>query len=104
MPNYCRCNIELNGENISLEDFERIVLAIKSDRLCEEVIPYEGSSPSCNWTKENWGTKWGTFDTSIHCIKQKTIKAHFSTAWNPPWFIFRKLAEKGWEFKVKYLD
>ena len=104
MPNYCRCNIELNGENISLEDFERIVLAIKSDRLCEEVIPYEGSSPSCNWAEENWGTKWGTFDTSIHCIKQKTIKAHFSTAWNPPWFIFRKLAEKGWEFKVKYLD
>lgn len=55
------------------------------------------------WRLENWGTKWGAYD--CYCIIKKSYVAFvFSTAWNIPDKIYKKLADMGYEMEIRYAD
>lgn len=62
------------------------------------------------WNVENWGTKWGSYDTEL--IDERTIQ--FDTAWSPPLPVIETLSKKypqikfelssfdeGWNFAEK---
>lgn len=42
------------------------------------------NSGGYEWCCENWGTKWGMFDTVILNVTDTEILYKFSTAWSPP--------------------
>ena len=109
MPNECRTIIELDGKNISESDFENVIVAINQQRLCDQVISSGNSTdpwdaPSCDWAWENCGSKWGLFHSKVYETDGTIIKAFGRYAWNPPWEVFRKLAENGWGLNVKFVD
>ena len=109
MTNKCECSLKLDGKNISESDFENVILAINQERLCEQVIPVGHSldlrvTPSCDLASENWGSKGGLYNSKVSRVDGTFIKAFGISAWNPPWAVFRKLAEDGWGLNVKFVD
>ena len=109
MTNKCECSLKLDGKNISESDFENVILAINQERLCEQVIPVGHSldprvTPSCDLASENWGSKGGLYNSKVSRVDGTVIKAFGISAWNPPWAVFRKLAENGWGLNVKFVD
>jgi len=75
-------------EALGKEDFSEIDFAeLKNKNLCEIVT----SKPiDCNnwyiWAIDNWGTKWGTYETRVHQLggDGSPILIEFQSAWDPP--------------------
>lgn len=76
MANQCRCRVKLDGTNISQSEFEKTNMIINEKWFCVRGV---SSNPA-------------------------VIKMVCTYDWNPPWEVFRKLAEDGWGLNVKFLD
>lgn len=60
----------------------------------EEVIAAGYSDSGYYWCYDNWGTKWGCYETSIVCDEEDKVVYQFNTAWAPfKESIFEKLHE-----------
>lgn len=56
------------------------------------------------WSRENWGTKWNAYDSSIENKDDKSI-LEFDTAWSVPYPIIVAFANKFLiEFEHRYFD
>ena len=42
-----------------------------------------GASDWWNWRMDNWGTKWGTFDSLVEVDSEQVLSYQYMTAWSP---------------------
>lgn len=75
-------------EALGKEDFDEIDFSeLKNKNLCEIVT---GKPNDCHnwydWAIDNWGTKWGTYDTRVHELggDGSPVLIEFQSAWCPP--------------------
>lgn len=85
-------------------DFEKIIPMpenIFRGNLGQKEREMYGKNNWYDWSCENWGTKWNAYDqqSSDDCIS-------FSTAWNVPQKVYKKLMEllPNNHFKVQFAD
>jgi len=94
MPNHVTL-IGLTGPSFDDEGEPRDFSSLKDANLCTLVRPMpeevKGEVPGPNppwrvWALENWGTKWGTYDTQIHELSGDGGPLLIETlcAWSPP--------------------
>ena len=56
------------------------------------------------WHNKYWGTKWNAYDGYTK-VGKSVITFVFSTAWNIPYPIYRKLAKRyNFKFEIRYAD
>jgi hypothetical protein len=112
MPNHCNNQLTLaSGED--LLSVLNPYITLKGDDIigCQEydfdfnkIIPEpkEDDGDWYGWRVENWGTKWTGYEGRFN-EDQTTFS--FSTAWNPPLPIIKKLAEiTGQTFILGYIE
>lgn len=61
----------------------------KVELTSDEIASLRAKYGSCNWydwNVENWGTKWGTYDTEVHQLggDGAPLMISFQSAWGPP--------------------
>lgn len=56
-----------------------------------------------DWNKDNWNTKWNACNTEIIRNDDDTLEFKFSTAWNTPDPIIKKILELSKGFYFKYV-
>lgn len=87
MPNHF-LTIGLCSRDWSEDQGEVDFSALKDANLCQLVHPQpEGIGDGWyHWSIENWGTKWGTYDTKVHELggDGSPILIEFQSAWGPP--------------------
>ncbi len=92
MPNYYAVAITgyADGEKFDPTTFN---LAHKETNLCEVVCPMPSElraggdgNAQCDWTRENWGTKWGCFDMVAQPVQGDgcPVCITLKCAWGPP--------------------
>lgn len=97
-------------------DFDKIIPEPRTIDECPEDcvvasakeagIEEDEDRPWFNWYKWHnlyWGTKWGAYD-AYTIIGKSYVQFVFSTAWNIPMPILRKLALLGYNIEGKYAD
>jgi len=84
--------------------------------LCQTLIPMpeelegtsgfdeNGASGWYAWRLDNWGTKWDIYEATCDRMDANTIGLYFYTAWSPPFHIYDKLTDMGFEVNARYLD
>ncbi len=72
-----------SGPDIDPEAWGRVSLS--HDEL-ESLRAKYGATNWYDWQRENWGTKWGTYDLKVHEMggDGSPILIEFQTAWGPP--------------------
>ena len=114
MPNHTDNRVILSHADSQMIDDIYNVMNTEDAELCNHLIPMpkelEGTtSPSdtpnwYDWRLENWGTKWDVYETRCDRIDANTLQLYFYTAWSPPFPIFDKLVDMGFEVTARYLD
>lgn len=97
MPNWCTCELEIEGDR---ESIERLLnAALPTDDIdtgtsfsLEKFIPMPVNTPDVRaWREENWGTKWdinATLDDQGEIVFFK-----FDSAWSPPIPVIEKISK-----------
>jgi hypothetical protein len=89
MPNHYLtiglCSIDSNTDEFEPEAIEEL----NGKNLCALINPMpEIDDPNAwyDWCVENWGTKWGTYETQARVLNGdgSPILISFVSAWNPP--------------------
>jgi hypothetical protein len=112
MPNYCYNKLKIKGEEEKLKAFAEKALTYDTDpqkknyfdignfipmpkELEDTEVPRNtedkklkkkyGADNWYHWALQNWGTKWGTFDSIVHNedIEYGTLVYEYTTAWCP---------------------
>lgn len=115
MPNHVTNKIEFIGKKY---DIEKVLELIKCEDECidfNKIIPtpdniYQGNlGPEerklygannwYDWNRENWGTKWNAYWSSL----ESDNVLIFHTAWSTPIPVFEKLAEICYEHNVSFI-
>lgn len=81
------------GKDICLIDFEKIIpmpIHIYKGDLTPEKEEEKKVDNWYNWSINNWGTKWNSYDN----VKLSDFKVKFNTAWSCPIPIFIALSKK----------
>ena len=114
VPNHTDNRLVLSHDKRQMIDMICNIIDDENTPLCQTLIPMpkelEGThapndTPNWyDWRLDHWGTKWDIYDVSYQRLDDKTIALNFSTAWSPPFRIFDKLTEMGFEFTARYLD
>jgi hypothetical protein len=114
VPNHTDNRVVLSHDKRQMIDMICNIMDDKETPLCQTLIPMPNKLEDTNpmnekpnwydWRLEHWGTKWDIYDASYQRIGDKTLALYFHTAWSPPFRIFDKLADMGFEFTARYLD
>jgi len=113
LPNYCDCELKLEGPCGDLDQIEKMwggrkglprnenrrsgddsrrpdldifnhIVPMPKDIDLHEEYPPGGMPQWFNWRVENWGTKWEPSEVEVKRKKLKEMKITFNTAWSPP--------------------
>jgi hypothetical protein len=51
-----------------------------------ELVEKHGAADWYDWVRQNWGTKWGTYEAKAHRLggDGSPVVIEFQTAWSPP--------------------
>lgn len=73
----------VNGPMENREQYNRVDL--KEDEIATLKAKH-GAADWFDWQTDNWGTKWGTYDTKVHEMggDGSPILIEFQSAWGPP--------------------
>ena len=98
MPNYCSGNLSIKcTESV----FEQIVKYVKSEKSIfdfKKIIPApDCENITCDWSWENWGTKWNAVDADVY-----GCSFSFETAWTSCSPVIAALARKFPEASMRY--
>jgi hypothetical protein len=65
------------------DDWEQVTLDYAEQR---DLIEKYGACTWYEWQRENWGTKWGTYEVKVHEVggDGSPILIEFQSAWGPP--------------------
>ena len=122
MPNHVKHDITFSGARVAVDavlgtirgktkgddgefpaiDFEELVpmpasvretmgLELTFEQMAE--MRKAGKENWYDWRVDHWGTKWNAFDVSTELDDEDRTILHFSTAWDTPHPILRKLVE-----------
>lgn len=77
-----------------------------TQKMSDELIDKYGANNWYDWAIENWGTKWGSYDSHIEKKGKTYIKYFFLSAWNPPTNALIKISENypNLIFELKYIE
>jgi len=110
MPNHTDNRVILSHADSQMIDDIYNVMNTDNTELCHYLIPEprddenEPTSGWYDWRLENWGTKWDVYETRCDRIDANTLQLYFYTAWSPPFPVFDKLVDMGFEVTARYLD
>lgn len=121
MPNHVYSQMKVSGDAITIKEFaekhfENGTLSLGSfSPMPKELIgkSFVGEPPNqvlikkygvdnwYDWAIKNWGTKWDAYDGDMDVVIDTEIISSFTTAWNLPIPIFKKIAEMYPNLKVE---
>ena len=87
MPNWCWNMLEVAGDEKQLHEFvEKSTTNIEtSDEFSfEGTLPRGDRKDWCDWSVENWGTKWDACEPHIDHNDIDYFCVSFESAWSPP--------------------
>lgn len=115
MPNHC-LNTLVVADNSDTYEFAAFMAGIHTNvpegeefAVLNSFVPmpeFAGSDDWYTWCIDNWGTKWGEYDTRVLDVFENGMFATFTTAWDPPIVGYLKVSEKfpGLRFALSYRE
>ena len=116
MPNNTDNRVILSHDDTKMIDMIYNITNADDTPLCQTLIPMpkslegteafdeNGVSGWYAWRVENWGTKWDIYESNCTRIDANTLAMNFYTAWSPPFPVYDKLTEMGFNVEARYLD
>jgi hypothetical protein len=89
----CRYRHKHTGEYLKdcngpmmLDDREQWEQVILTESEINQLCAKYGAASWYEWQQNNWGTKWGTYNTTVHSLggDGSPILIEFQSAWGPP--------------------
>lgn len=119
MPNYCENTLRI----VATTDAARSLLPQIVERFSDEnrepsafqlIHPMPagledttapGDIPNWyDWRIANWGTKWNECEPTIGRYEGEELLVYFQTAWAPPFGIYQRLVELGFDVLATYAE
>jgi hypothetical protein len=116
MPNHTDNRVILSHDDTQMIDMIYNIMNTEDTPLCQTLIPMpeelegtsgfdeNGASGWYAWRCDNWGTKWDIYEAHCDRMDANTLVLAFFTAWSPPFPIYDKLTDMGFEVTARYLD
>ena len=107
MPNHTDNRVILSHDDTKMIDMIYNIMNTENTPLCQTLIPMDEAlldGDWYHWRLNNWGTKWDIYDTHCTRVDANTLVLNFYTAWSPPFHIYDKLTDMGFEVHARYLD
>ncbi len=108
MPNHTDNRVILSHDDTQMIDMIYNIMNTEDTPLCQTLIPMDeallDNEGWYDWRIDNWGTKWDIYDARCSRMDDNTLVLAFFTAWSPPFPIFDKLTDMGFEVTARYLD
>jgi len=108
MPNHTDNRVILSHDDTQMIDMIYNIMNTEDTPLCQTIIPMDEKLLDGNdwydWRIDNWGTKWEIYDANCDLMDANTLVLYFYTAWSPPFKVFDKLVDMGFEVNARYLD
>lgn len=110
MPNHCNNKLQITGTGEEIAEFVKNI-TVDGDKPNQKKVSLFGtvlpmpkeledttSNPDVSnsdlirkygadnwydWANNNWGTKWGDYDTALYILSLKCIELVYDTAWGP---------------------
>jgi hypothetical protein len=106
LPNHCENDLRVTGPKDELKRFKKFAKGInpwaedrKEELLsCHKIIPApkeaikDYGKVGYRWCIDNWGTKWGCYETDLQEQDRELFYA-FQSAWSPPLPVIKKMGE-----------
>ena len=108
MPNHTDNRVILSHDDTQMIDMIYNIMNTEDAPLCQTLIPMDEAlldgEDWYDWRIDNWGTKWDIYESYCNRMDANTLVLSFFTAWSPPFPIFDKLTDMGFEVTARYLD
>ena len=108
MPNHTDNRVILSHDDTQMIDMIYNIMNTEDTPLCQSLIPMDeallDNEGWYDWRIDNWGTKWDIYEAHCDRMYANTLVLAFFTAWSPPFPIFDKLTDMGFEVTARYLD
>ena len=108
MPNNTDNRVILSHDDTQMIDMIYNLMNTEDTPLCQTIIPMDekllDGEGWYDWRVDNWGTKWEIYDADCRRLNANTLELYFYTAWSPPFKVFDKLVDMGFEVTARYLD
>ena len=108
MPNHTDNRVILSHDDTQMIDMIYNIMNTEDTPLCQTLIPMDeallDNEGWYDWRIDNWGTKWDIYEAHCDRMYANTLVLAFFTAWSPPFPIFDKLTDMGFEVTARYLD
>ena len=108
MPNHTDNRVILSHDDTQMIDMIYNIINTEDTPLCNTLIPMDEAlldgEDWYDWRVENWGTKWEIYNATCDRMDANTLVLDFYTAWSPPFPIYDKLVDMGFEVNARYLD
>ena len=108
MPNHTDNRVILSHDDTQMIDMIYNIMNTENAPLCQTLIPMDEAlldgEDWYDWRIDNWGTKWDIYESYCNRMDANTLVLSFFTAWSPPFPIFDKLTDMGFEVTARYLD
>jgi hypothetical protein len=100
MPNWCTCELEIEGDRIDLDNLFQAAKSEKGEHEDESCFslnklvptPEEANDDIVAWRTHNWGTKWDINPTLDD--QGEVIYLKFDCAWSPPIEAIEKISKQ----------
>lgn len=97
-------NITINNEShnvwrydtrvSSMDDIQNATPIAMSDEEIQSIIDEHGTVDPIEWQYQNWGTKWGDYNTIVERIDDEQINVAFTSAWKEPDLLLHEISMK----------
>ena len=114
MPNWCANKLTIRGPEADVRAFKDRAVGHSPWSRPEELVNVEPNvlnfhslvpvpdevlkagykAAGCDWEKQNWGCKWGAYETRIIDEWEGLVMYEFNTAWSPPMEFMETVAKK----------
>lgn len=129
MPNHCENHLYIRGLKTEVEKFINAVSTGETGEdaekytICDKLLPMPkaitemGAKEELEWGLNNWGTKWGDYETMLEeelgdVLEDAkdgdavTVCFYFLSAWGPPSLAITTISKSwlGLEFELRYRE
>lgn len=78
----------------SIEDIKHATPVAMSDGEIQTIIDKYGTVDPIEWQYQNWGTKWGDYNTIVEKVDDEQINIAFTSAWKEPDLLLHEISMK----------
>ena len=108
MPNYCDNSVTIVGDPHQVEQLrDRMTCQGRQGFFFDAIVPepewIKESDPWLEWRNQNWGDKYdGSYEYRQVEYFPGTWKLRFTTAWEPPLPVYRRLCEEYHGIRIEF--